>query len=106
MIRVTMMYPQSEGSQFDMAYFLGKHIPLVQNIFKNVGLVRYSVDAGVGGGMPGQPPTYMAITSFVFNSFEDFGAGFGARGGEIVGDMPNYTNVEPLIQVSQIVAGD
>jgi uncharacterized protein (TIGR02118 family) len=41
--------------------------------------------------------------SIVFNSIEDFQKSFGAIGNEIMADVPNYTNIEPQMQISEIV---
>jgi hypothetical protein len=33
MIRIIVLYPSREGATFDMAYYLGKHLPLVEQLF-------------------------------------------------------------------------
>jgi hypothetical protein len=38
-----------------------------------------------------------------FDSVEIFGAGFQEHGGTFMEDIPNYTNVTPVIEVEQAV---
>jgi hypothetical protein len=33
----------------------------------------------------------------------DFQGAFGPHAEEIMGDVPNFTNIEPMIQISEIV---
>ncbi len=37
-----------------------------------------------------------------FDSVEVFQSSFGPHAEAIMGDIPNYTNIEPIIQVSQV----
>jgi len=37
-----------------------------------------------------------------FDSVEDFQNSFGPNAEEIMADIPNYTNIEPVIQISQV----
>jgi uncharacterized protein (TIGR02118 family) len=37
-----------------------------------------------------------------FDSVESFQTAFGPHAGAIMGDIPNYTNVQPTIQVSEV----
>ena len=39
------------------------------------------------------------------DSVEAFQVGFGPHAGEIMGDIPNYTDIAPVIQISEIVVG-
>jgi uncharacterized protein (TIGR02118 family) len=39
------------------------------------------------------------------DSVEDFQAGFGPHTKEIMGDIPNYTNQTPVVQMSEVVVG-
>jgi uncharacterized protein (TIGR02118 family) len=38
----------------------------------------------------------------LFNSVEDFGAAFAQHGAAIQADIPNYTNTQPIIQISAV----
>ncbi|MFN0120076.1 MAG: EthD family reductase [Blastocatellia bacterium] len=102
MIRVTALYPQTEGSHFDMEYYLGKHMPMVAARLAAHGMVRGEVDAGLAGLAPGAPAPYVAVGYLIFETLEGFQQGLAAHGPEILGDIPNYTNIEPILQISRI----
>ena len=101
MIRVIVLYPDGPGAKFDMAYYTSKHMPLVQ---RKCGLACKSIAAekGVGGAEPGSKPAYLAIGYLTFDSVDAFQNSFGPHAGEIVGDIPNYTNIKPIIQISEV----
>jgi uncharacterized protein (TIGR02118 family) len=101
MIRVIVLYPDGPGAKFDMAYYTGKHMPLVQ---RKCGAACKSIAAekGVGGAEPGSKPAYLAIGYLTFDSVDAFQKSFGPHAGEIVGDIPNYTNIQPIIQISEV----
>ena len=52
--------------------------------------------------MPGSPATYIAMGHLLFESVEAFQTAFGPHAKEIMGDLPNYTDIQPLIQISEI----
>ena len=101
MIRVSVFYPNQDGGTFDMDYYVNKHMPMVAERCGDL-LRSVAVDGGLAGGAPGQPATYAAIGSLVFDSVEDFQNSFGPHTAEIMGDIPNYTNTTPIIQISEI----
>jgi len=39
---------------------------------------------------------------FTFESISTFQAAFGPQAAEIMGDIPNYTSIEPMIQFSEV----
>jgi uncharacterized protein (TIGR02118 family) len=41
----------------------------------------------------------------VCDSVEAFQTGFGPHTRAIMGDIPNYTNQKPVIQISEVVVG-
>jgi uncharacterized protein (TIGR02118 family) len=45
---------------------------------------------------------YIAIGNLYFDSNEAMQAGMG-EAGEALADIPNFTNAEPAVQVSQII---
>jgi uncharacterized protein (TIGR02118 family) len=105
MIRVTVLYPNEPGKRFDHAYYAGKHLPLVMERLKGSGMLRYEVDKGLAGGGPGAPAPFIAACHLYFNAAADFQKGIGAHGGEIMADIPNYTDISPQIQISEVVVG-
>jgi len=104
MIRVSVLYPKTSDSHFDLDYYLNKHIPLVKERLTPLGLVRVGVDEGLGGLASDQPASYADIGYLVFENIEDLQKGLAAHGAEIMSDIPNYTNVQPQIQINRIAA--
>lgn len=100
MIKVSVLYPNSAGARFDMAYYTSKHMPMVQRLVTTCKGI--SAEQGVAGGAPGSQPTYIAIGHLLFDSVQAFQTGFGPHSEEILGDIPNYTNTQPVIQISEI----
>ena len=99
MIHVQIFYPPS--SRFDMAYYCEKHMPMVQARI-GAACTGFTVDAGLAGGAPGQPAPYVAVGALICSSVEAFQAGFGPHAAEILGDIPNYTDAQPVLQISEI----
>jgi uncharacterized protein (TIGR02118 family) len=100
MIKVSIFYPYAAGATFDMAYYTGHHLPMVQKRVascKGVGAAK-----GLAGAAPGSKPTYIAIGHLLFDSVESFESGFAPHRPEILADVPNYTNTQPVIQISEI----
>jgi uncharacterized protein (TIGR02118 family) len=104
MIKVSVMYPHTPGARFDHAYYLEQHMPLVKARLGDH-CKYYTVDKGLAGAAPGAPPTYLAMCHLFCESVEAFQAGMGPHAAEIMGDIPNYTDVAPVIQVSEVVVG-
>jgi uncharacterized protein (TIGR02118 family) len=99
-IRVAIMYPNTEESFFDMDYYLEHHMPLLAELLGS-DLERYEIDEGVSGGTPAQPPPYAAL-GFLYFADEDALRSLGKSGPELMADLPNFTDVQPVIQISQI----
>ena len=101
MIRVNVFYPGKEGARFDWAYYLDKHMPMVNRKFGSAAKGT-SVEQGLAGGTPGSPPSFVAMAHFTFDSVEVFQAAFAPHAAEIMADIPNYTSIEPVIQISDL----
>jgi uncharacterized protein (TIGR02118 family) len=101
MVKVSVFYPNGEGHYFDMGYYLDTHMPMVQARL-GAALRGVSVEHGLGGSEAGAPPLYLAMGHLLFDSVEQFQQSFGTHGAEIVGDVPNFTNTRPALQVSEI----
>lgn len=101
MIKVTVLYPNSAGTKFDMAYYLNSHIPMVVGLVGSA-LREVSVEQGISGEEPGTNPPYVTTAHLVFESVEAFQKSFGTHMQEIMDDIPKYTNSQPLIQIGEV----
>jgi uncharacterized protein (TIGR02118 family) len=61
-----------------------------------------AVEQGLGGAEPGSPAAYSAMGHLLLDSVEAFQTAFGPHAETIMGDIPNYTNSTPTIQISEI----
>ena len=100
MLLVTAMYPNQSGSNFNMDYFLQTHIPLVKERWSSMGLENVRLVRGVGTADGGEAP-YRVMTLMTFRSLQDFQSAAGAHAAEIIGDVPNFTDAPPVIQISE-----
>ncbi len=101
MIKVSVIYPNGQDINFDMDYYCNSHMKLVADRLGDL-LVASSVDAGLAGGAPDEPPAYVAMGHLHFASLEECQAGLGEHAPELLADIPNYTNSEPIIQISEV----
>ena len=101
MIKVSVLYPNGQGNRFDMSYYLRSHIPMIQKLL-GAALKGVAVEQGLAGGTPGAPPPYLAAGHLLFDSVPAFQAAFGPHGEAIAKDVANYTNTQPVIQISEV----
>ena len=104
MIKVSVMYPNTSGARFDHEYYANKHMPMVKSRLSPA-CKSFTVDRGIAGGEAGAPPTYVGMSHIFFDSVEAFQAAFAPCAKEILADIPNYTDIAPLIQISEVVVG-
>jgi uncharacterized protein (TIGR02118 family) len=102
MIKVSVLYPNGEGKSFDMDYYCNTHVPMVAALLGDA-VKGATVEKGLGGGAPDSPATYAAMGNLYFNSMEEFGSSFGPNADKIMADLPNFTNIEPAIQISEVM---
>jgi uncharacterized protein (TIGR02118 family) len=94
MIRLSVLYPKTEGATFDHEYYANSHVPLAVSTW---GLAGAEIDKGIDG-------PYEAAVHFTFESMEAMGAALAAEGTAAVqADLPNYTTIVPAMQISEIV---
>ena len=99
MIKVSVLYTNGEGKTFDMDYYCNSHIPMVRRTL-GAALKGLSVDLGVGS--PEAPAPYIAMVHLLFDSLEVFQAALATHGPTLMADAPNYTNAQPVFQVSEV----
>ena len=101
MIKVSVLYPNAAGCKFDMNYYLNQHMPMVQQKL-GPACKRMAVEEGIAGGAPGAPATYIAMGHLYFDSTDAFQTVFPPHAQSIMADIPNYTNIQPTIQISEV----
>jgi uncharacterized protein (TIGR02118 family) len=102
MIKVSVLYPKAADSTFDIVYYRDTHMALVRERLGSA-CKRTAIESGLAGGAPGEAPTYIAMGHLYFDSVSDFEATFGPHAKEILGDIPNFTNVQPTVQISEVI---
>jgi len=100
MIRIAAAYPRQEGKKFDMDYYIHTHLPMVQKKFGPFGLRKIEVDQGVEKPGGGASP-FFAIGYLYFDTLENFKKCYASVGSEVVGNIPVYTDVVPMIQIGE-----
>jgi uncharacterized protein (TIGR02118 family) len=100
--KVSVSYPFSEGKKFDMDYYVNTHFAKASELMGDA-IKKIEVLQGLGGGTPGSAPTTVAIGSIYFESVEAFQNAFGPHADAIMGDIPNFTDIEPVMQINQVM---
>ena len=75
MIRVSVLYPNKQGTHFDMTYYCTKHIPMLQGLL-GAALLHVAVEEGIGGAVPGSAAPFLALGHLSFDSVEAFQKAF------------------------------
>jgi uncharacterized protein (TIGR02118 family) len=103
MIKFNVIYPFQPGMRFDHDYYRDTHMPLLA---KRLGAVcrSYTIDKGVAGRAPADQMPFAAACSVYCESVEAFRAALAPHSEEIRADVRNYTDVQPLVWFSEVVA--
>jgi uncharacterized protein (TIGR02118 family) len=102
MIKVSVMYPNTPGARFDHIYYRDRHMPLIKSRM-GAALKYYAVDKGLTSKAPDTPAAFVAMCHLLCDSVEAYRSSFGPHGEEISGDIRNFTDVTPVIQISEVV---
>lgn len=101
-IKVSILYPSGDGKAFDMDYYCNQHVPMVAGLLGDA-VIGATVEHGLGGGAPGSIPSYVAMGNIYFETMDSFQSSFGPNAEKIMADVPNYTNIEPVLQISEVM---
>lgn len=101
MIKLTILYPHSKQGKFDFDYYLHQHMPVAIEKLRPA-LRGVTVERGLSGVSPEMAPAYSAICHMYFDSQEAFLQAFLPHASLLQEDIRNYSNVEPVIQFSDV----
>lgn len=95
MIKLSVSYPSGDGATFDHDYYAATHVPLCNTTFSPV---KTEIDKGIDG-------PNVAGVHFYFDSMEAFqGAMASPQMADVMADVANYTNIAPVMQISEVVS--
>ena len=102
LIKVSVMYSSKPGVRFDHDYYRAKHLPLIKSRM-GAALKYYTIDKGLAD-RDGRPPgAYVAMCHLLCDSVAEYKSSFGPHAQEIDGDIRNFTDVTPIVQISEVV---
>jgi uncharacterized protein (TIGR02118 family) len=103
MVNICTIYPKTEGYEFDFDYYLKQHmLRSIELLSAAHGFRGVSVERGMDIDEPKIMSSYVAMSHYYFDSLEDFMAIFATHAEELQGDIKNYTNIEPIIQINEV----
>jgi len=101
MFKVAILYSNGEGKTFDMDYYEKKHMPMVAG-FLSKNLKFYEIDKGIAGRTPNDKVPYLAVGYFYIKDVAEYNKAIGKNIDAIINDFKNYTNIQPIIQISEV----
>ena len=100
MATLSVVYPRAPGATFDYDYYQNKHLPLAGQCWADAGLVAGEALLGKSAA-DGSDPPFFAIGIIHFESADALRAALtGEHASEVIGDIRNFTNAEPIIQIN------
>lgn len=101
MYKVAILYPDGDGKTFDMDYYVHKHMPMLAGLLgKN--LRFYEIDKGIAGAPPNDKIHFVATGYFYVTDMAEYNKVIAANRDSIMIDIKKYTNILPVVQVSEI----
>ena len=101
MIRISALYPNEADTFFDSSYYRERHEPFARGMLTPLGLTEIRTTIGIAC-IDGSPPPFWAISEMVFATRAHFDGAMAQCGERLFADIPNYTNVTPILQVSEL----
>lgn len=101
MFKVAILYPNGDDKTFDMDYYEKKHMPMVAG-FLGKNLKFYEIDKGIAGRTPNDKVPFLAIGYFYINDVAEYNKAIAQNRDAVINDFKNYTNIQPVVQISEI----
>lgn len=103
MIALNILYPAKEGAYFDSGYYFDRHMPSMVQKLRN-SLRGMTLAQGVNRGRAHSRPHYFAVCELLFDSTDAAQAVFAAHDEALGEDVHKYTDVKPVMQISEVKA--
>jgi len=98
-LSLQVLYPTTDNTTFDHAYYAAKHMPIVeQHMGPHIATVL--IVKGLAGG-PDVPAGFHAIATMTFKDQAALDACLGAAGPALA-DIPNFFNGQPQMLIGEV----
>lgn len=98
---ITVLYPNGPDAKFDFAYYQSHHIPLIMRLYGK-GVAKIELRRAVSTN-DGSPVPYVAVINIWIGSQKAFDDATAKHAKELIDDVPNFTNMRPVILNGEIV---
>ncbi|HEY4962400.1 MAG TPA: EthD family reductase [Candidatus Limnocylindrales bacterium] len=95
---LTVLYPNKEGAKFDFEYYVDKHIPFANGLLGH----EFKVTKGIASAQGG-PPAFLCTARMEIGTTEEFLPVLIQHVAALQNDIPNYTNIVPVIQFEELL---
>jgi uncharacterized protein (TIGR02118 family) len=108
MFNISFLYEKKKGSVFNEDYFINVHIPMALKLLSNKrGFKGISVEVGLdikelNLASPFLASPFIAICQYYYDTIENFMNEYSYHENKISDDLVNYSDIKPIIQISQI----
>jgi len=101
-IEVTVLYPAD--ASFKLDYYLSSHMPMVLEKFGPHGMTGYRV-LKLTGTASGDPAPYSIQATLMFKDEEGYQTALKNEAGPVLGDIPNFSDKNPILITGDVVGG-
>lgn len=103
MVVLSLFYPNQFSGHTPEDYDVNRHVPLVRERWAPMGLTDIRLLRGIGTPNGASAP-YRVVALVTFDSAEALSQALGSHGDEIFASIRRYTDIEPVIQISEALA--
>jgi uncharacterized protein (TIGR02118 family) len=98
---ITVLYPSGPDAKFDFDYYKSHHIPLIMRLYGK-GVAKMEIRRTVSTA-DAPPAPYLAVINIWVGSQKAFDDATKKHAQELIDDVPNFTNMRPVILNGEIV---
>lgn len=97
------MQPNGEDAKFDIDYYIKTHMKLAMDTWGPMGMVSYQVTKNLATAS-GEAPPFVVQAALQFKSVDHFKEASAQPGSKtVLADVPNFTNIKPILVVGEEV---
>jgi uncharacterized protein (TIGR02118 family) len=100
MIVVSVLYPNIAGSRFDLDYYRDNHLPLCRELLAPMGMQSLSFYRPTDSDAAAP---FRLVAELRFPDMEATNAALAAHGPRTQADIPNFTDLTPIILIGSEV---